>query len=877
MTGRRHAGAADAKTRTVIALIALVLIMPGAVAFEARASTPPSALDTAGAAPGVETAGSGEHELGHALLVVMDVSGSMAETDDTGTIKLDGAKVALNQLLRAQPPGASVGLWTYPSTGAGEDGCSAGTLLEAVSRGNSTALAATVNALVAGGDTPTGTALRAAVDALKAVGYRQGTVLLVSDGESNCGAPPCEVAADIVDEGFDVTVDAVGFRTSDPGRQELACVSSATGGSYTDVDDSEELADRLAAKSRPALDLRVDGLDRTVSAGTRVVLTATVTNASAIPAKDVRLAVSFLDAGPGTLFPSVVAPRQRLGGLPAGASITRSWAFTAGSPGRGGTVKARLGASGVAVEPVSQTVTVGVSDALLTLQDAGPVLRRAAARGRLAIVGDSYSSGEGAGDYHSGTDVSKNRCHRSSKTYAIDLFKAVDEAVIACSGAVIVNYYGPQDARDGEMGQRFRLADMEPTPDVVLLTFGGNDAGFRDIILRCVEPDNCTQERVPEPSNPHGWTLCRASKFAPLSPPQRQLRSSLCQFTGDPYPDVVLGHIAGLERQLTALYRDISREVNDARDVTERGAVAPVLVLAYPQIFPLNRSTGCANMTADETRFGNRLAAELNGVMARAVAAVQAQEGADRIYFVPDVADAVLPDHSACSQAPYINPFDLATAAGAMAKRTGREQELLHPSPLGYQAMTSSLVQWSQRVPGSGPNSDAILDRAGDRVPAAEKDKAEIGDPDEWDTGPPTETIALDVPLDAQPASVTIGRRIQVTASGFAPGATVRMTMYSAPRTLGEVRADDTGAVAATVPVPPDLPRGEHVLEASGVGSDGDPMRYVRAVDAVSDLPWPIVGVAAASAVAALLGATMLIRFAAASRSRRTTQVGNKR
>ena len=66
------------------------------------------------------------------------------------------------------------------------------------------------------------------------------TIVLVSDGKSNCGPSPCEVAKSIVDSGFDLTVAAVAFDIEDGGG-ELECVANVTGGTFSDAKDSGEL------------------------------------------------------------------------------------------------------------------------------------------------------------------------------------------------------------------------------------------------------------------------------------------------------------------------------------------------------------------------------------------------------------------------------------------------------------------------------------------------------------------------------------------------------------------------------------------------------------------------------------------------------------
>ncbi|GAA1520206.1 SGNH family lipase [Streptomyces albidochromogenes] len=88
-------------------------------------------------------------------------------------------------------------------------------------------------------------------------------------------------------------------------------------------------------------------------------------------------------------------------------------------------------------------------------------------------LGDSYSSGVGAGSY----DSASGSCKRSTRAYPV-LWAASHSpstfAFTACSGA-----------RTGDVtaGQ---LAPLNASTDLVSLTVGGNDAGFADVMTTCV-------------------------------------------------------------------------------------------------------------------------------------------------------------------------------------------------------------------------------------------------------------------------------------------------------------------------------------------------------------------------------------------------------
>jgi lysophospholipase L1-like esterase len=157
---------------------------------------------------------------------------------------------------------------------------------------------------------------------------------------------------------------------------------------------------------------------------------------------------------------------------------------------------------------------------------------------RIAVLGDSYISGEGAADgiddrqppveparpYDSCTDIVhegqcgyagdgrpyENKCHRSSASWAMRIARNLatspgDILFAACSGAKTgdVLDHGQYDGFDGRAGpsppgvfggepQVEALSDFQATrdTDVVLLSIGGNDVKFSDVVTRCLI-DSC--------------------------------------------------------------------------------------------------------------------------------------------------------------------------------------------------------------------------------------------------------------------------------------------------------------------------------------------------------------------------------------------------
>lgn len=180
------------------------------------------------------------------LVVVLDASGSMAAADaGGGQTRMDAAKQAVTTLAGAAPDDARIGLRTY---GDGVDSQAPGSCEDTTARVpvgpvDREAIISQVQSLAPRGDTPIGTALRAAAGDFTDAGPR--SVVLVSDGEPTCAPDPCPVAAELAAEGIDVRIDVVGFLVDEAARQILQCIADAGGGQYVDAADAGELAEAL--------------------------------------------------------------------------------------------------------------------------------------------------------------------------------------------------------------------------------------------------------------------------------------------------------------------------------------------------------------------------------------------------------------------------------------------------------------------------------------------------------------------------------------------------------------------------------------------------------------------------------------------------------
>lgn len=180
--------------------------------------------------------------------LVLDVSGSMRTRDIDGGTRMAAAKQAFNEVLDATPEEVQLGIRTLGADYPGDDrktGCKDTAQLYPVGPLDRTEAKTAVATLSPTGWTPIGPALLKAADDLDG-GNGSKRIVLISDGEDTC-APldPCEVAREIAAKGIGLTIDTLGLVPNAKMRQQLSCIAEATGGTYTSVEHTEELTDKV--------------------------------------------------------------------------------------------------------------------------------------------------------------------------------------------------------------------------------------------------------------------------------------------------------------------------------------------------------------------------------------------------------------------------------------------------------------------------------------------------------------------------------------------------------------------------------------------------------------------------------------------------------
>jgi Mg-chelatase subunit ChlD/lysophospholipase L1-like esterase len=707
------------------------------------------------------------------VIVVLDTSGSMTDKDDSGTERIVGARSAVLGLVDALPPQTQFALIAYPGNGAHVvNGCSEGKVEIKLGPLDQPTTAAAVRRLTPDGDTPTAPALRHAAELIKNSPTQRGTVVLVSDGESNCGSNDvCQVAKDLSAQGVEVRVNTVGFQINDKGADELTCIAKSTGGRYIDAKDKDQLRDAVEDLSGAKLTLEASVPDplAVVSGsgadGPKVVVK--VANSGRKAATDVRVSVDFRDDAnrPGALL--VPRPIQFLGNLepgqsrelevtvrPDAAQVDKKFSWTVVATAVNARPQRRDGTTTTA-EPTLNGLLAGVDS--------------------IAVLGDSYSSGEGAGDYDAGTNggTGGNECHRSANAYG-RVLGAKKVALIACSGAVTADFYDTKVSNGTKVEPQLRrlrsLALSKDSPGAVLLSVGGNDADFVGTVAWCIGA-------VP------GQTC---SRFGPVE--EQQYRTGAA------------GRVAAIADSVRRVYRDINRAINDADARANRGGkYAPIIVVPYPRIVPAAQTGARAagncefGINANEVAFFNDFIDMLNLELMAAVGSLRSQH--IPIFVASDVIPAFQPNHTICDA-----PDNYANSTMDLARV--RDHEQLHPNAAGNKAMARAISAWSA-------TKTMMTDPA--EVSWVSLDSKKLD--------PVTNAVA-NATLGAADLYL-IGGDARIDANGFAPSSTVVFRLDSTPRILGSAKVGADGSIRDRVALPVDIRPGEHHLHAMGIAADG--------------------------------------------------------
>lgn len=698
------------------------------------------------------------------IYLVMDVSGSMDGQ------RMAAAKTAALEFVQALQPEQTFALYTFPGGKKVVDNCSAGHFAIPPSQIETSQAGAAVRILSADGNTPTVPALKEILRSIDERGYDRAQVVLVTDGEANCGesSDVCSIVPLLDQKDVDLRIHTVSLNNTPTGDASLACLAEATGGESTNVHDPGGMIDAIREASSYVADLSVD-IPRQLSTVTgssaslasRMTIKATATGSTRIP--DARLVISFKSGTPSRQV-RVPSPIYTLGNLDPDVTLTvQTGVYPYATTNGPATWVVSLLAGGVPIAKQTGTVEIVSSSDIAT---AGSILSAAE---NVVVLGDSYSSGEGSGDYLTGGSVKAGECHRSNNSWGNTLFPEAE--MIACSGALSLHMtsYNPGSTGfvEAQLESLLTTTDDDTPPDLVLMTLGGNDVGFADVVKSSVLS---------------GGPFSVASMYRDSE------------------------ELTALQASLSLAYSRINRVVNNQGAVTARnGKIAQILVLAYALGVPPAGNKCFLGFNPDEisTMYGFGLG--LNNIVEAAV--TQARTDGVPVHYVGSVEDAFQPHHTICDADSYLRT-DLGTAA---------LQELMHPTKAGQRAIAQSVIEWSRAqhpLPLSVAPQDYRTIRTVTPAPPGARTRM-LGN--------------LDAPIPVPGIVWEPGSEINPAIS--CPGdcawgeGIVTVTLQSLPVPLGSVWVSSGGTTPqGRIQIPLETEPGLHTLVLRGIDIRGEPL-----------------------------------------------------
>jgi lysophospholipase L1-like esterase len=410
-------------------------------------------------------------------------------------------------------------------------------------------------------------------------------------------------------------------------------------------------------------------------------------------------------------------------------------------------------------------------------------------------MGDSYSSGEGVPAYVGGSSVydnpSNDNCDRSYAAASavleqdmpliLGVEQQIDRQFIACSGAVTKNL-DTTSGQNGELSQSDEQTGIEAVlgqPDLVTLTIGGNDIGFKDIVQNCITW--------------HALNVVTLGAYPSCSQQPLYIQG------------VTLG-IQVAELEIEHAYRTIAGKA---------GPNASILVSDYPQIFPASGAAqSCPGLAPFFSPQDENTLREWTTLLDATIAEAARNAG---VHLV-DVSKSsgVFGGHEICgAKGSWIN--ELVGRNGQFPGVVGA----FHPTAKGQAAYGLAYAKYIEawRKGGNPLNSAGFpLDsaptpappgvslRTGGGASAAHVHIETADDSSSSTLGQGDLTVEATDPAACQ-SQFAAGESVHVTGDGFAPDAAVTLTLMSGlpEATTYPVTADDSGAIDTTLVLPATL------------------------------------------------------------------------
>lgn len=254
------------------------------------------------------------------------------------------------------------------------------------------------------------------------------------------------------------------------------------------------------------------------------------------------------------------------------------------------------------------------------------------------LMGDSIAAGEGAGNYWPKAENYNEDCHRSNDGMLHSVVQNARVLNTACSRAKVPDFY-PSADNPGQLAQMV----LAPEAKAVIVTVGGNDIGFPELLNDCLVDANfdCSTS---------AQTVERTQQ--------------------------------GLQK-LSVSLEELFEDLLSATGTSE----SQVFILAYPDL--LAGEGTCGRISAAERVYGITVIEELNGTLRDAATAVRMKHGTNRLEFLEATAK-VIDGHGPCTEQSWVKPYGLVSLFSAMDD-TQKGQQILHPNEQGYASIGDAL------------------------------------------------------------------------------------------------------------------------------------------------------------------------------------------
>lgn len=406
-------------------------------------------------------------------------------------------------------------------------------------------------------------------------------------------------------------------------------------------------------------------------------------------------------------------------------------------------------------------------------------------------VGDSFASGEGAGNYYAGTDKDPdNMCHLSKKSYPYLITQGLaSRRSVACSGAVIRNVVGVKDqegtfrdndsadqfnpdSKDSELGMWLPGVDMQTNyfnlaskPGIVTVSIGGNDVGFKRILEDCGEFfDTCFDNESDR---------------------------------------------EGLVRGINNQYRRLVEAYVQIRKSAALGA--KIYIIGYPEAIK-EGDTYCGDRASLSVPFNKAERSYLVALTRYINLTIEHATAEAGVSYV-DVSGA-FEGHELCGEVPFL------LAVNELKLRFNIDDPIspqsFHPNTLGHKLLAESIAEQTNQFTLDNPRATVPAD-------ITREDAVTIGvleslwDPGETRelryAGPPTDSLLL----QGSPEDFQLGNGLNLQGGGH-----YVLEMHSSdPVRLDEATADENGVVTFHFTIPEDATVGQHTFVVTGPSQDG--------------------------------------------------------